>query len=191
MEGLGLVDRDGDGVRETPDGRRMAFSILAQSNDPVRIRAAELIGVILRRQGIHAETQVLDFATVQARIFPDQDACRPRAYEMAICGRSAITQLDPDWLRRLFHGDCRIGVNNQAAYRNPECDRLADRQALTTDERERLRLVRRMQEILAEDVPIVTLFYPDLLFAVRPQRYAGWVFPERPGILHKLSLLAR
>ncbi len=45
-------------------------------------------------------------------------------------------------------------------YDNPEFQELAEMQAFTQDESERQEMIARMQQTLAEDVPVLPLFYP-------------------------------
>ena len=45
-------------------------------------------------------------------------------------------------------------------YDNPEFQELVEMQAFTQDESERQEMIARMQQTLAEDVPVLPLFYP-------------------------------
>jgi peptide/nickel transport system substrate-binding protein len=59
LSGLGLADRDGDGLLERPDGRAVRFSMLAQAGH-LRSQVASMIGTQLRAVGIGVDVVALD-----------------------------------------------------------------------------------------------------------------------------------
>lgn len=188
LEALGFRDTDGDGVREFPDGRPLEFVFLAQSDNPIRLRAAELISQSLRAAGIAFNVRALDRDTIVSLVWPDFDVCKGRDFEVSMWGWSAPVQ-SRTLVQQLFHSDCRVGTLNIGGYRNPELDELLDEQAVTVDREARKRLLDRVQEVIAQDLPFITLFYPDRIFGYRPEVYDGWVFQVGEGIINKLSLV--
>lgn len=67
---------------------------------------------------------------------------------------------------------------------------LATRQRVTFDEDERQEMVARMQEIIAEDIPILSLYSPDTSFVYRPATLETWYLtPGRyPVDIHNKQL---
>ncbi|MCX8103389.1 MAG: ABC transporter substrate-binding protein [Candidatus Bipolaricaulota bacterium] len=190
LDELGYKDTNGDGVRESSDGKPLRFELLTRSGDPVRIRAAELIAQAVKPLGIVFDVRALDSDTVAQRVWPDFDACKGRNYDLAIWGWSAPVMTQAN-VRGLFHSDCKLGTLNVVGYANKTLDGLLDRQAQTANREERKRLLDEIQKIVADDAPFLTLFYPDLIFAVRPAAYDGWAFLKGEGIIHKLSFVKR
>ncbi|MGC9018838.1 MAG: ABC transporter substrate-binding protein [Candidatus Bipolaricaulaceae bacterium] len=188
LEELGYRDLDGDGIRDLPDGRPLRFELLTRSGDPIRIRTAELIAQAVRPLGISLEVRALEAGTVDQWVWPDFNTCKGRNYDLAIWGWSAPVMTKADVLG-LFHSDCELGRLNVVGYANPALDQLLEAQARAVSHAERRQLLWAIQEIVAQDVPFVTLFYPDLLFAVRPAAHDRWVFLRGEGIIHKLSFL--
>lgn len=186
----GYEDRNRDGVREASDGTPLRFSLLARSGDPIRIRTADLIRTWLKDIGIEVQVRVMDDPSIISLVWPDFDVCKGRRFDMVIFGWSAPVMTRPNALTQMFHSDCRIGTINIGGYRNPEFDRLAELHAATTDARRQRELVFRMQEIVARDMPIHTLFYPDVLLAYGQTKYDGWAFQKGQGILNKLSFVS-
>ncbi len=190
LDELGFKDTNGDGVREFPDGRPLRFELLTRSGDPVRIRAAEIIAQMLKPAGVLFDVRALDSDTVTQRVWPDFDACKGRNYDLAIWGWSAPVMTKAD-VRGLYHSNCRVGTLNVVGYKNAALDPLLEQQAQTGDRGQRKKILDEIQQIVAQDMPFATLFYPDLIFAIRPAAYDGWAFQKGEGIIHKLSFLPR
>lgn len=188
LEGAGIKDLNGDGVRELPDGRPFEFELLVASNQPLAIRAAELISGWAAEAGIKLKPVALEGAS--NRIWPDEQWGQFKGdYFLGIHSWASSVHLDPNFLRDMFHSDPAIGGFNRAAYKNPTYDALALEQARTTDPERRRQLLFRLQELLAEDVPMLPLYYPDGLHAYRPAAFDRWVYYDGVGILNKATFL--
>jgi peptide/nickel transport system substrate-binding protein len=99
-----------DGVRAL-DGKPPAFTLLVYSNNPLRIRAAELLGGMLKDVGLDITVRALDANTVDGQVWPEFDASKGRDYSMAMWGWSAPLQVDP---ARLAHqGRSRFGARRR------------------------------------------------------------------------------
>ena len=61
-------------------------------------------------------------------------------------------------------------------YDNPEFEELAEIQAFTQDDNERQEMIARTQQILAEDIPVLLLFYPYFHHAYRKGVFNAWYF---------------
>jgi peptide/nickel transport system substrate-binding protein len=67
---------------------------------------------------------------------------------------------DPDMLRLVYHSGQQppIGLN-RVHYRNAEVDRLIEGASAATDDAHRGALYTRAQQLIAEDVPYISLWY--------------------------------
>jgi ABC-type transport system substrate-binding protein len=75
---------------------------------------------------------------------------------------------DPDMLRRVYHSmQVPPAGLNRVFYRNPEVDRLIDAAAAAPDA-ERRRLYGRAQQLIAADVPYVSLWYKTNVAVYQP-----------------------
>ena len=64
-----------------------------------------------------------------------------------------VWDIDPDaYIRPFFHSESK---GNYGRYNNPEVDRLLDESRVTTDVKKRIELWRKLQYIMAEDIPII------------------------------------
>ena len=98
-----------------------------------------------------------------------------RDFDMFIMGWRGLS-LDPDYLRRFFHSAYdKPNQWNYTGYNNVQFNKLADLQAETVNLKERRRIVLRLQNILATDLPIIPLYIPHRMEGVRTDRFAGWI----------------
>jgi peptide/nickel transport system substrate-binding protein len=186
---LDYVDRNGDGVRDLPDGTALRFTLLTLAGNPVRVRGADLIRTWLRDVGIDVRVVAQEDASIIAQVWPDFDVCKGRRFDMAVFGWSAPVMNRLTVLRDLFHSDCRQGTLNIGGYRNPTLDRLGADLAAAVDPVRQKQILFEMQRIVAADLPVHTLFYQDGIYAYRADRHAAWVYQKGQGIVNKLSFI--
>lgn len=177
-----------DEARVTPDGKPLTFSVLVNSFAPQDVRAAQLISAQLGKLGIDLQVEALDPATLQQRRQP-MAAGGPPTYDAYIATLESHGHVDPDALYYFFHSPGPKGFGAAiTGYSNPRYDELAET-ASTAPNEERKALTAQMQEILAEEVPSMVLWYRDGDWAYRPADYDGWVADPGQGIFTKRSFL--
>jgi len=189
LEAAGYV-RGADGVYANGAGDRLAFEFLAPANNPTRLRAAELIALDLNAAGIRTTVRSIENEALVQRAWPDFDVSRGRDYQLAMFGWSAPVNAQAN-LRGLLHGDTAKGTLNLSGYADADADRLTDAAIVTTDPDARRAILFEAQEVLARDLPLITLFYQDGIYAFRPAAYDGWSYMAGQGIVHKGSFLRR
>jgi peptide/nickel transport system substrate-binding protein len=167
LESAGYVDRDGDGVREGPDGKPLSFELLFSSGDSAR--NPELLKSYLQAVGIGITPRALDRNTRDS-------AATDGRYELVLVGFGGLGG-DPDGLRGKFHSKSPARSFTRAqGYANPRFDELADRQLTETDETRRKQMVDEMQVLLAQDLPMLSLYYPDETWIYRKGTVEDWYF---------------
>ena len=177
-----------DGVYADAEGNRLEFEFLTYSDNPIRLRAAELIAQDLTAGGIRVNVRTMEREALVERVWPEFDVSKGRSYQLSMFGWSAPVTSQAR-LGSLIHTDPAIGNLNLAGYSNPEADALIEQAAVTTDEAERTRLLFELQEIVARDLPLITLFYEDGIFAYRPAVFDDWTFMAGQGIINKHSFV--
>jgi peptide/nickel transport system substrate-binding protein len=167
LEEAGYVDRNGDGIRETPDGEPLRIELLyANWYSP---RPAEMIKTWLQEVGIEINLKLVDRATSDQYTSEGQ-------YEMALVGFGGRGG-DPDTLRGLFSSKSRSqSFTKVFGFKNDLFDELADKQLMEMDEQTRLDLVYQMQAILAEEVPTIPLYYPSRTHIYDQTVLDAWYF---------------
>ncbi|MCY4620443.1 MAG: ABC transporter substrate-binding protein [bacterium] len=188
LDANGYLDSDGDGVREY-DGQPMSFEIITNASDSLRLRIAELTVEMLAAIGIETSVAAVETATWENAVWPGFDVNNGRNYHIAMWGWSAPVQADPLRLPQLVASVPTGGFLNLTGYVNAEMDALSAVLGTEPDPAERNRILGRMQEIIAEDLPFVLLLYPDGAYVYDSSVYSDWEFIAGQGIVSKLSLL--
>jgi peptide/nickel transport system substrate-binding protein len=186
LDDAGAVDRDGDGVREYR-GAPLSPILLVQANQPMRLRAAELIAASVRAIGIDARVRAEEQASLTAKVWPDFDVARGRNFDWAIFGWAPPVMVDPLRMAALVDSDVRYGANNIGGFENAEADRLSRLLRSTMDPVGQLTALRQLEALIAHERPFVLLWYADLVFAYRTATFDGWLFQSGQGIFHKRS----
>jgi peptide/nickel transport system substrate-binding protein len=188
LDDAAITDSDGDGIREL-NGAPLSAELLAPSDNPLRLRMAELIREMLLQIGLDAQVTSIERETLVGRVWPDFDVANGRDYEMSMFGWSAPVQVDPSQITSLLHSDPAIGSINISGFSDPEADQVSEDLLVEQDEARRQELLDRLQEITAEQLPFVMLLYGDGAYAYQSGVYADWAFITGQGIVSKLSLL--
>jgi peptide/nickel transport system substrate-binding protein len=138
---------DPSAARALLGGQQLSLELLANPE----YREPELLQPMLAAVGITLHTRRVD---AQTRV----QLLSERRFQLAELQHIGIGG-DPDYLRRWYAGQ----EANQAAQgdvlHDPAFDALAQRQASTLDVAARQALVAHMQEVLANDVPTIPLYY--------------------------------
>jgi peptide/nickel transport system substrate-binding protein len=184
LDQAGYRDRDGDGLRETPDGSRaLSFRFYFLSESSAMPRAAELIARAWERIGVRLDRRALDANALAAARTPAFD------YDLILWSWSS--DVDPSFILSVMASDELSQGANDTGWSDPEYDDLYSRQVRELDVEQRVRQVWRMQEIALRDVVYIVPFYPDNLQAFRRDRFRGWrddapmlAFEDRSTLSH-------
>lgn len=145
LDEAGYPDPDGDGPLP-----RLRLSLKTSTAEAYRLQAA-VIQQQLSEVGIALELRSYEFAT----LFADVIRGNVQLYTLQWVG---VT--DPDMLRRAFHSSQIPPAGfNRGYYMNPEVDRLIDAATESLSEPQRVVLYARIQEIIANDAPYISLWY--------------------------------
>ena len=187
LDEAGYTAKDPDGIRKTPDGRRLEFAVLVSSFEPTDLRAVQLAAQQVAPIGVKLNPEALDPATLrQRRTGPPG---QPPPYDAYMSTLESHGHVDPDALYYFFHSPGPRGFGASiTGYTNPRYDQIVE-QATTMGVAERKPLLYEAQRILAEEAPVVVFYYPDGDYAYRPAAYEGWVSDQGHGIFTKRSFL--
>lgn len=189
LDDAGYTQKDADGIRLTPEGARLEFTILVSSFSPQDLRATQLVSDQVLPIGVKLNLEALDPATLrQRRQAPPGEIPTFDAY---VSGLESHAHVDPDGLYYFFHSPGPKGFGGAiTGYSNAEVDRLSEQAASELDAATRVKAMGDIQRILAAEVPVIVYYYPDGVYAYRPAAYDGWLADPGHGILTKRSFLA-
>lgn len=176
-----------DGVRLDKDGEPLDIEVLVSSFDPLGLRAVQLAARQVREIGVRLRPEALDPASLRERTSGTPDQAPPAdAYVGTL---ESHAHVDPDSLYYFFHSPGRKGFGAVfTGWGNEEFDRLVER-ATGLPAEERKPLLHEAQGILAEEAPLVTLWYRAGQWAYRPDAYDQWLADPGQGIFTKRSFL--
>lgn len=153
----GWTERNAEGLL-VKDGQPFTFTLLTNQGNDERKKIAEIVQASLREIGVGVEIRILEWASFI------KEYVRKRRFEAIVLGWGI--GLDPDQYE-IWHSS-KTGPEqlNHVGYANPEVDELLERGRASCREAERKPYYDRLQEILAEDQPIIFLYFPEALEAV-------------------------
>jgi peptide/nickel transport system substrate-binding protein len=153
----GWVDSDNDGVRDK-EGIRLEFTLLT-NKDPVRRQIIEEMARQLWDVGVRVVPVVEDSSWVV------NEALRPRNFDALLFSWGNLPS-DPD--PYLMWHSTQIGGEGQnyAGLNDVDMDQLLEQARQNTDQSERARLYREFQDLFADEVPSLLLYYPVYNYAV-------------------------
>ncbi|MGQ9710139.1 MAG: ABC transporter substrate-binding protein [Anaerolineae bacterium] len=132
-------------------------------------RVVEILKAGFDAIGLKVELVTMDQATID-------EAAKEGNYEMLITGFGGLGG-DPDQLRRMFHSKSKmVGFSRARGYQNPDFDQLADAQVSMVDPAERRKAVDQMQVILAEDLPVLPLYYTARVVVYNADVFDNWYY---------------
>lgn len=156
---------DGAAALLDSTGKPVEFSILTSASNADRTKMANLIQDDLKQLGMRAQVVPLEFRSLIDRV------TQTKEYEACLLGLASF-DADPnsDMNVWLSSGGTHLWNPSQSHPATPwetEIDRLMEQQLAVTSFDQRKKLYDRVQEILAENQPMIFLASPDILVGAK------------------------
>jgi peptide/nickel transport system substrate-binding protein len=172
LDAAGYKDVNGDGFRETKDGKKLSLRFYATSDSPENQTAGKLIVGWLGDVGIKLQFRVLDVgALLDAQYNYKGDTYAPD-WDLFIWYWTQ--DVDPNFQVDIYT-PAQIEGWNDCLWTDPEYTKLNTQQLQTIDETARKPIIDRMQQIFYEAAPYALLAYPFQLEAYNTAKWQGWV----------------
>jgi peptide/nickel transport system substrate-binding protein len=179
LESAGYKDTDGDGIRETPEGRDVSLSILVRSDWN---RLGELLVDYLSDVGIESTLRSLDLnGWVAAKDGYDYDLTITRTTPWGML-------MHANWGTGYFDSR-RSGRGVLHVLDDPAFLDLCDRVLSTADEGKLLELGAEVQDYYAEHMPAAALYWNEIITPYN-KAYSGWAPDPLYGIYNTETFLS-
>ena len=175
----GFRDRDGDGGREDSSGAPLRLGIKVASNEPLQLRAAQVVSRQLAAVGLRTRVEVVDPARLRALY-------TARQFDLMVGEVTPHTMVDPDQLVVSF----MTGYLWRHGLPNPRLEAALERWQAATTAQARIAAGFALQRLHEEAPVVLMLYYPATYQAYRPHAYDGWRGVPGMGLFHKWSLVA-
>lgn len=172
-----------DGIRTMPDGsRKLQFRFSIHTDAPIEDKLAEYLTGWFQEIGIALTTKRLDSSKFS------EETGTTALFDIAISGWS----VNPDPEEVLATHLCSRrptasgqGGGTESFYCDPQYEQLYKEQQQELDRPKRAETIKKMQERLYTDAPVIAMYYPNNLEGYRKDRIASITpIPEDKGILY-------
>jgi peptide/nickel transport system substrate-binding protein len=168
LDDAGYERTGNEEVRRDPDGEPLSFSLLVA--EPVT-PMVDLVVRALGEIGVELSPRALDVPTFNQRVIAGES-------EMSIISFGGMnTDHAAGYLHQVYFSETQTTQHAQG-YKNPEVDRLVVAQQHELDESARMELVARAQRLIADDLPILPLVYPDGFTVFDKRNFDAWYYTE-------------
>lgn len=157
LDASGWLDSNGDFIRDK-DGVELAFTLLT-SDDETMVQLAEEIARHWRAVGVDAAIRSV---SGDAAI----DFVRTRDFDAALVEVELTADPDP---YPLWHSTQIEAGQNFSGFASDEADQVMEEARLSADPEQRVELYQVFQQIFAEEVPSLLIYYPMYTYAVDEQ----------------------
>lgn len=149
LEDAGYIDRDGNGIRESPDGVPLRFELIYSTGSSEAKQMVLLMQDAMAKAGVDLQLDPLDWPIMQQKL-------DDRSFDAIMLGWGGVVNTD---VYQMFHSEqTEDGGDNYTYYLSETVDKLIE-QARTTVEREKgAELWRQVHAELHEDQPYTFLF---------------------------------
>jgi peptide/nickel transport system substrate-binding protein len=187
LNGLGLQDRDGNGIVEDAKGTEARFTMITQRGNTALERGSAALRDELAKVGIALEVAPLELGAMIDRML--------NANYDAIYYRPLFTALDPAlnkdyWLSSGSGHFWNFAQKTPATDWEREIDTLMLQQASTIDPERRRALFNDVQRIFAENLPVIYFVAPRLYYAHSTRVTGGQPSVLRPQLLWRPETLS-
>ena len=167
LAGAGWRDRNGDGVLEDEQGRPFRFTLKTIQGDDAWKEVVEIVQAQLKRIGVDAQPQLLEFNALIAlgEGSPNRDGVRIRDFEAVALHFYDDFRKDDSQILHSRNAD--RSVYQWTGFSHPRADWLMDTLKVIADRETARPLWREYQRLIVQESPFTLLFYPERLIAVR------------------------
>lgn len=175
LDEAGIVDRNGDGWRDNKDGSTFEFDIDVVNGWTDWIQTVQMVTEYFAEVGVKSNINAVDWAVYDGNL-------KESKYDMSISW--SLVSSDPVLAFKEYYDKDNVGVTYHVSHglQSEEMNQLLDRASVTNDAAERQKIVSRMQEFTAQNVPFIPVFSNPTWFQYNSTKIEGWPSAENPYV---------
>lgn len=186
LDAAGYKDTNGDGVRETPDGREMSYEVGTQNGQPGVNDVFEILREDWGKAGVKIAQKPLAYNALwdwnQSPINEKTGVGEYLNFDIILW--DWVPLQDPDFILSVLLCD-QLSVWSDTAYCDTSYDDMYAEQGVTVNPKDRKDIVWQMQDQLYRDKPYIIMYYLNALYAYSP-KWSGFV-PSPQGPINALN----
>jgi peptide/nickel transport system substrate-binding protein len=167
----GWKTRNAEGLL-VKDGKPFTFELLTNQGNDERKKIAEIVQASLRDLGVGVDIRILEWAALL------KEHVKKRNFDAMILGWG--TGSDPDQYVVWHSSQTGPDELNHISFKNAEVDALLEAGRSSCVQADRTRFYHRLHEVLAEEQPLVFLYWRDVMPAVSSRIFG--IDPGSAGI---------
>jgi peptide/nickel transport system substrate-binding protein len=177
LDAAGYKDVNGDGYRETPQGKPLSLRLYTDAQTPENITTSKLVMGWLKAVGVKARLSVLDPGTLSSAEANYKGKVFAPDFDLVVWWWEGDAESPQFILSLLTPG--QIGGWSDTSWADPQYTSLWNQESTTIDTQARIAMVKRMQQIAYQSSPYVIFGYPQFLESYNTAKWAGYV--KEPG----------
>lgn len=172
LESTNMKDTNNDGIREF-NGEKLSFEFLTPED---KVKESEMIKKYLKDIGIEINIKAVDMKSVDTLV-------KEGKFQIALKGHGSFGG-DPVLLARFVSPGVKIGstpvitAQGGTQWSNKEFDEIFQGQLKELNKDKRFEDVSKLQKIIAEELPTLTIYYKKITSAYNENKFDGWFFTK-------------
>lgn len=144
LDEAGYIDRDNNGVRESPQGLPLSFKLIFSTGSTETKQMVLLMQDEMKKAGVEMDLDPLDWPIMQQKL-------DDRNFDAILLGWGGVVDTD---VHQMFHSSMtEDGGDNYVYYKNEQIDKLIEQARTATDRKKSQALWRQVHAQLHEDQP--------------------------------------
>ncbi|MBR9789346.1 MAG: ABC transporter substrate-binding protein [Vibrionaceae bacterium] len=175
LDEAGIIDRNGDGFRDTKDGSTVEFDIEVVNGWTDWIQVVQMVTEYFADVGVKANVKTVDWAVYDKNL-------KDSAFTMSI--NWSMVSDNPILAFQEYYHTSRIGKGFHAGHgvHSPEIDQLIDSFGKIGDPKKQEAIISELQEFTAQNMPFIPLFSNPTWFQYSTKNIVGWPSEKDPYV---------
>ena len=173
LDEAGYVDKDGDGMRDNPDGTKIAFSIIVPASWTDWIDTVNIAVDNMKAVGIDAKIETPEEAVWTQNLIDGK-------FDAAINSLPAAASPYYPYKRAFTSADKGKTRFTSQRWFNADVEKLIGEFTHTADLEKQKEIMNKAQRIVAENLPLTPVFNNPNWYQYNTTRFTGWSTEENP-----------